>query len=190
MQTRPLIFISYRHGRTWTEMAQRLTLRFRTVAPALGFEVFMDDSIISGERWSAQIQEKLETMTHFICMLCDEYWESVQCQRELMFAVNRFNATGQPRLLFVLAERMSPEYLVFDRTGQPDRLDLPADHTPGIRTVSEVNFLGPFDEDMRLEPLDPDSAPHRSEQFTQLVKRLKETLPPRSTTTGAVGTGS
>lgn len=178
MQERPLIFISYRHGERWTDTTQRVHVRLKNVSKALGFDVFIDERMEAGELWAAHLREKLEVTTHFLCMLCDDYWGSTECQRELMFAVERFRATGAPRLLFVLAEAMSPEYLIFDDTGHVDRLALPDAGGRIVQSVGDVNFLGPFDRNRRLEPLDPDSPSRFAEQLTQLVVRLKETLPP------------
>lgn len=178
MQKRPLVFISYRHGEPWTDLTHRLHVRLKNVSKALGFDLFIDEGIDAGALWAAHLREKLEATTHFVCMLCDEYWESIECQRELMFVVESFRATGEPRLLFVLAEAMSPEYLTFDNDGHSGRLDHPGDGGRVVQAVSDVNFLGPFDNNRRLEPLNQDSAARFAEQLTQLVKRLKETLPP------------
>jgi hypothetical protein len=177
MQKRPLVFISYRHGEPWTDLTRRLHIRLKNVSRALGFDLFIDEGMDAGVLWAAHLQEQLKATTHFVCILCDDYWESVECQRELMFAVESFRATGEPRLLFVLAEAMSPEYLTFDNDGQSGRLDRPGDGGRVVQSVSDVNFLGPFDSNRRLEPLSQDSAPRFAEQLTQLVKRLKETLP-------------
>ncbi|CAB3801340.1 toll/interleukin-1 receptor domain-containing protein [Paraburkholderia fynbosensis] len=183
MPKRPLVFISYRHGDPWTELTRRLQVRLKNVSKALGFDLFIDEGMGAGVMWAQHLQQQLQATTHFVCVLCDEYWESIECQRELMFAVESFRATGEPRLLFVLAEAMSPEYLTFDDAGRPDRLGLPGDGERVIQSVSDVNFLGPFDGNLRLEPLSQDSAARFAEQLTQLVKRLKETLPTLDTQT-------
>lgn len=178
MQQRPLVFISYRHGDPWTGMAQRLHLRLKNVSRALGFDLFMDDRALSaGDLWDDMLAQQLARTTHFICLLCDEYWESFECQRELKFAVDGFRARRVPRLLFVLAEAMSPEYLFFDDAGRPDRLEAPHERDAALRSVSDVQFLAAFDRNNRLEPLDWASPARLAEQFTQLVARLKATLP-------------
>ena len=40
--SRPLIFLSYRHGPKWTQLADALHLKLETIAEGVGFDVFLD----------------------------------------------------------------------------------------------------------------------------------------------------
>jgi hypothetical protein len=180
--SKPLVFLSYKHGERWTELAQRLHLRLSTVAEGMGFDLFMDSEIDASEEWRKAVEKKLARTTHFICMLCDEYWVSPECQRELSCAVQRYRDTRKPKLLFVLAETMSPQYLKFrpsgggNGSGGGNELVPPKNANAEIEKVSDLNFLGPFDKNSRLVAL---AKPNEglSEQLYQMVERLRATLP-------------
>jgi hypothetical protein len=173
---KPLIFLSYKHGERWTELAQRFHLRLSNVAPGMDFELFMDSQIDASDEWRKTVEKMLARTTHFVCMLCDEYWISPECQRELSCAVQRYKDSGKPRLLFVLAESMSPQYLPFPQSGGTSELVPPENASRQIEKVSDLNFLGPIDKNGRLVPL---AKPNEglSEQFSQMVERLRATLP-------------
>ncbi|NPT56730.1 toll/interleukin-1 receptor domain-containing protein [Paraburkholderia elongata] len=170
----PFVFLSYKHGDPWTRIAKRFHTRLRAVSKGMGFQLFMDDKVIKGgDLWSDEVEHSLEKSTHFIAMLCDEYWESEQCQRELLHAVKRYEASKVPRLLFVLVEMMRPEYLTFDEARQSGTL---SGKNKKLEKVSDVHFLGPFDDKLRLERLEWNDASRLSDQLAQLVDRIEITL--------------
>ena len=85
-----LVFISYKHSDRWTPIARRFHLRLEVLAPALGVTIFRDEAIDPGELWRKEVQQALAKTTHFVVLLCDEYWVSEECQRELRHALERF----------------------------------------------------------------------------------------------------
>jgi hypothetical protein len=171
------IFISYKHGDPWTRLAKRFYTKLAAISKGLGFRLFMDDEIIEGGNlWSDEVERALNETTHFVCFLCDDYWLSEQCRRELLHALNRYEASGVarvPRLLFVLAERMRPEFLTFD---DERRSGVLTSEDPKVGRVSDVHFLGPFDENVRLVRLEWNDVGKLSDQMAQLIDRLEVTL--------------
>ena len=170
--TQPLIFVSYRHGPHWTMLAEALHLKLEAIAEGVGFELFLDsEDIRAGENWKALVDDALARCTHFVALLCDEYWtRSNQCLRELFEAVRRHeNSGGEPRLLFVLAAEMKPELLKLD--GARKRGELLSDD-PQLKALGDINFLGPFDNNYRLESLDWQRSKRLDRQLAQLVERL------------------
>lgn len=169
--SRPLIFLSYRHGPTWTQLANTLHLKLETVAEGVGFDTFLDsEDIRAGQGWQAKVDAALEGCSHFIALLSDEYWvKSNQCLRELYRAVERYEATGSPRLLFVLGSEMRPDLLKLDGARQGGKLNSP---DPQLKALGDINFLGPFDKNYRLETLARGNAARLDRQCAQLVERL------------------
>lgn len=170
--TRPLIFLSYRHGPKWTKLANALHLKLEAIAEGAGFDTFLDsEDIRAGDGWQALVDDALERCTHFVALLSDEYWvKSNQCLRELYHAVERFEASKtEPRLLFVLANEMRPDLLKLDGARQRGALNSP---DPQLKALGDVNFLGPFDANYRLESLAWDNGKKLDKQNAQLVERL------------------
>lgn len=171
--TQPLIFVSYRHGPHWTPLADALHLKLQAIAAGVGFDVFLDSQEIrAGNDWKAAVDDALARCTHFVALLCDEYWvRSNQCLRELFAAVKRYEDSGgaAPRLLFVLAAEMKPELLKLDAARQ--RGDLQSDD-PQLQALGDINFLGPFDDTYRLESLAWNKGKRLDRQLAQLVERL------------------
>jgi TIR domain len=170
--TRPLIFLSYRHGPKWTKLANGLHLKLEAIAEGVGFDTFLDsEEIRAGGNWQQQVDAALEQCTHFVALLCDEYWvKSNQCLRELYRAVERFEAGGgSPKLLFVLANEMRPDLLKLDGARARGALNSP---DPQLKALGDVNFLGPFDANYRLESLAWDNPKKLDKQYAQLVERL------------------
>lgn len=171
----PLIFISYKHGDPWTRLAKRLHTRLSPISRGMGFRVFMDDKDIKGgDLWSREVETALKETTHFIALLCDEYWLSRECMRELHSAIKRYEKSAAPRVLFVLAEKMRPEFLTFDEARQQGTL---TSSNKRIGKVSDVHFLGPFDDNVRLVRLEWNDPAKLGDQFAQLIDRLEATLP-------------
>ena len=132
------IFISYRHDAPWTGLATKLDLKLRASAGPKT-EVFFDARIPPGDEWQRHVDEALERCTHFVALICDEYWVlSAECRRELQRAVQRRQAGGVPRLLFVKAAEIRPELM---------RLE------DGLEHLGQINFLGPFDANAKLVAL-------------------------------------
>jgi hypothetical protein len=132
------IFISYRHDAPWTGLATRLDLKLRASAGPQT-EVFFDARIPPGANWKQKVDEALERCTHFVALICDEYWVlSTECRRELERAVQRRQAGGVPHLLFVKAAEIRPELM---------RLE------DGLEHLGQINFLGPFDAHAKLVTL-------------------------------------
>jgi TIR domain len=171
----PYLFISYKHGDPSTKIAKRFYDRLDVVSEGLGFQLFMDDKLISGgDQWSMEVEQALHRTTHFIALLNDDYWLSKECRRELRHALIRFEKSGTPRLLFVLAEQMRPELLSFDKDRKTGAL---TSDDPKVGKVGDLHFLGPFDEHLRLVRLDWQDPGKLSDQLAQLVDRLEKTLP-------------
>jgi hypothetical protein len=172
--TDPYIFISYKHGDPWTKLAKRFYIKLAAISEGLGLRLFMDDKdIAGGDLWSARVEQALIETTHFVCFLCDEYWLSDECRRELHHALKRYEAGGVPRLLFVLAERMRPEFLTFN---EQRRSGVLTSEDPKVGKVSDVHFLGPFDDNVRLTRLEWQDAGKLSDQMAQLLDRIEVTL--------------
>lgn len=150
------IFISYRHDAPWTGLATRLDLKLRASAGPQT-EVFVDARIPPGDEWQKQVDDALERCTHFVALICDEYWVlSAECRRELKRAVQRRQAGGVPRLLFVQAAAIRPERM---------RLE------DGLQHLGQINFLGPFDVNAKLVTLARSGA-RLDAQLAQLRDRL------------------
>jgi hypothetical protein len=77
-----------------------------------------------------------------------------------------------PHLLFVLAAEMRTALLKLDAARQ--RGDL-CSLDPQIEAVGDVNFLGPFDANQRLESLNGQNPQRLDKQLAQLVDRLLAT---------------
>ncbi len=173
---RPLVFISYRHGPRWTKLANALHLKLDAISEGAGFDLFLDSADIrAGAEWRAKVDAALADCTHFVSLLCDEYWaRSNQCLRELFWAVKRYESTPEkrPHLLFVLAAEMRTDLLKLD--GARQRGDLVSDD-PQLGAIGDVNFLGPFDINQRLETLNSKDPQRLDKQLAQLVDRLLKT---------------
>jgi TIR domain len=181
--SRPLVFISYRHGPRWTKLANALHLKLDAIADGAGFDLFLDSQDIrAGANWRTLIDDALERCTHFVSLLCDEYWaRSNQCLRELYWAVNRYESQPAgpapqpprlPHLLFVLAAEMRTDLLKLDAARQ--RGDL-SGLDPQLKAIGDINFLGPFDANQRLQSLNGQNPQRLDKQLAQLVDRLLAT---------------
>ena len=168
----PVVFVSHKRGDSWTRVAERFYIKLKAMAPSLGYEIFLDnEDLQGGDPWRPKLEAALSRTTHFVAFLCDEYWLSSECRRELDYAVHRFRTGNSPRLLFVLAEMMRPEHLLFDT--HEHRGDV-------VTRVGDINFLGPFDAARRLTALRWDDSYILAQQMAQLADRLIATLRPPS----------
>ena len=167
------LFISYKHKRDSAKVALRFYEYLSAVAGGLGFTVFMDTEIDAADVWTLEIEKELEKTTHFICLLTTSYWTAEQCQLELSFALDKFNEKGSPRILFVLVEDLDPQWLKFDKaTGKPK---LKGDGKI-IKSVGDINFLGPFNENRQLVRMQYENDAKLQDQFYKLVKRIAKVL--------------
>lgn len=167
------IFISYKRGEPTTRIAEMLYKRIKVnLSAAYGFaDPFFDKrSIEAGDDWSQEIDRALAEATHFIALLSDDYWLSEQCQRELLEAVNRYEQSGVPRLLFVLTEKMNPNALIISQDSKTARLNTPF---PKVQNLGQINFLGPYDQTGRLSQLKCNDDASLKDQLFDLVQDIK-----------------
>ncbi|MFC4706345.1 MULTISPECIES: toll/interleukin-1 receptor domain-containing protein [Paraburkholderia] len=172
------MFISYRHGDPWTRIARKFHNHLLPISGPLGFTLFLDDSDIqAADRFETIIKNNLDKTSHFIVLLCDDYWLSEWCRKELDYAVRRYQETGTPRLLFVLAEAMNPHYLIFDAAHPTGTLRDADGGESQLSRVSDLLFLGPFDPNLRLVRLDLENPVRLADQIHEMSVRLQRTLP-------------
>ena len=168
------IFISYKRGEPTTHVAELLFKKIRiNLGKSYGFaEPFFDKrSIDAGDLWGQEIDLALAETTHFIALLSDEYWLSEQCQRELLAAVNRFEQSGLPKLLFVLTELMDPNALSLAGDDKTAGLKTPF---PKVEHLGQINFLGPYDNTGRLSKLKCKDDIALKDQLYDLVQDIKK----------------
>ena len=172
------LFISYKHGVPSTRYAKELYETFKVTCEALDFDIYMDDKEnVGGDLWSENVEVALQRSTHFLVLLNNAYWLSRECRRELDVGLERFRATGVPRLLFVKAGEIRPELLLLQPGAAAGSGVLQASEGK-LKKVSNIHFLGPFDKQVRLQRLASDPI-RRSDQFGQLLTRFEATLGPR-----------
>lgn len=168
------IFISYKHGDPSTKIAKSFYDHLAAVSDGLDFDIYMDDKDnLAGDIWSENVATALQRCTHFIALLNTAYWLSKECRRELRVALERFEHGQIPRLLFVKAEEIRPDLFRFDKDRGTGEL---TSDDPQIRKVSDLHFLGPFDQNIQLVRLDWENQGKLSDQFAQLLNRLEKTL--------------
>jgi hypothetical protein len=167
------IFISYTRGEPTTQIAEMLYKRIKVNLSAYGFaETFFDKrSIDAGDPFSEEIDQAMAQTTHFIALLSDDYWLSEQCQRELQDAVNRYEQSGLPKLLFVLTEKMDPNALLMAQDGKSAGLKTPF---PKVQHLGQINFLGPYDQAGRLSKLKCNDEIALKDQLYDLIQDIKK----------------
>ena len=171
------IFISYKHGDPSTRIAKHLYDHIDAVSDALDCRLYMDDKEhLGGDVWSEKIEQALGETTHFIALLDTAYWLSPQCRRELRHALNRFESTGTPRLLFVKSQEIRPDLFRFDKDRRTGEL---VSSDPKIGRVGDLHFLGPYDDNLQLVRLAWEYPAQLSDQIAQLLDRLEKVLPGR-----------
>lgn len=166
-----MIFISYKRAEPTFEIARRTDQKIRINLKALGFTSWWDKrSIDVGDPWSVEIDKALDSTTHFLSLLSDDYWDSEQCQRELLGAVERFEKQGTPRLLFVLTQKMNPNALEIANDNRSAKI---VTKFPKITRLGQINFLGPYDKAGRLVRLDTANPTNLDDQLFGLIEDIK-----------------
>ena len=166
---RPTIFISYRHVAPTTDIARKLHLALRAPAEAWGADLFMDEHDLEpADLFDKRILGALDRATHFIVLLTNEYWASAYCRKELGQVIDRFERKQNVRLLFVKAEELDPNLMKVPPSGATGV----APEQRLIQRVGDVQFLGPFNDQLQLVRLDWERPAALSDQLAQLVKRL------------------
>lgn len=148
------LFLSYKRGVRMTPAVERF---YDRLSIQVDGDVFFDRrSIDAGDEWWPRIDEFLRDATHFVAFVSIDYWLSVQCRRELDIALDRYEASlvppplRQPRLLFVLADPLSPAGLRLDRgaaslTVRNAITTAEAGARARPNGIGHINFLGPYD---------------------------------------------
>lgn len=164
------IFLSYQRSRTTTPAMEQLYRRAGVVLAADGVETFFDRrSLEAGDAWLPSIDAFLAKCTHFLAFVSIDYWLSAQCRRELDIAVSRYELTGAPQLLFVLADSLAPGDLLLN----PPGADAVEPLRRRVRSLGQINFLGPHDEAGRLVRLAFESPHLLADQLAELVEALQ-----------------
>jgi hypothetical protein len=164
--SKPTIFISYRHAPPTAAIASRLYIALVPAAEVWEPADLFDTTIIAA----------LDRTTHFIVLLTNAYWSSPYCRKEMARIVERFEHDRSVRLLFVMVEELQPEHFTFAKDRASGRI---VSDDPVLRTVGDVQFLGPFDESRRLVRLKYDNDALLGDQLAQLIRRLERVITPR-----------
>lgn len=166
----PMVFISAPSGESSRSVAVELAQRLKAMVAIEGFEVFAADLVLPGVNIFASANEAMARCTHFVPLVCNEFWtRSKACRQELFSAVARFEETGRPLLLPVLLGAVDPELLDFDIPRQMGEL---RSANPKLASVNDLQFIGPFDDSGHLQALDALPGAHRSAQIEQVLERL------------------
>lgn len=170
------IFISYKRGPRSTPAAERLQERFEVQLPVGSTAFFDRRSIEAGEPWQDAIDTYMARATHCLALISIGFWRSQQCRRELDLALQGYAAGGRPRLLLVLAERLDPNELSLDQARAQAELDADTEaQVPlqRIRSLGQLNFLGPHDTAGRLVRLKFEDDLELDDQLAELVAEIK-----------------
>jgi hypothetical protein len=162
------IFISYKHEQPWVDMAAKFRIKLANYADDWKLDYFIDSrQIAAGQPWRASIDAALGSCTHMLCLMCDTYWDSVECRRELDTLLARRAAGEGVVPFFVLAEPMNPAYLRFNPDGT---------RVGDVSKVGDFQFLGPYDDAQRLIALQSLGREHWSEAVEAMLTRLNRDL--------------
>lgn len=168
------VFISYRHGYPGTKIANAVYLAFSAVKVALGFDLFMDQHEIEpADLFDEVIIEGLDRTTHFVVLLDNDYWSSNYCRKELDHSLARWEKDENIRVLFVMAAEIRPEYMTFRGDNQASAEN---SKEPRLKRVGQLQFLGPFTRERRLEPLKYDKHRQLRRQIATLIDELEKVL--------------
>lgn len=172
------LFLSYQRSALTTPAVERLSRQAQVLLRSAGVTVFFDQrSIDAGAAWEPTIDAALARTTHFLAFVSVDYWLSAQCMRELDAAVSRYEQTGAPKLLFVLADQLDPNDLALDSSAAAQRLAQGENSAAPMRRVSsagQINFLGPHDAAGRLVRLAFESPALLNDQLAALIARIKQ----------------
>lgn len=162
------LFISYKHESPWVKMAGKFRLKLKNYREELKLDYFIDsEQILAGQTWRNSVDDALAGCTHMLVLLCDTYWDSAECRRELDAVLTR-RAAGEAVLpFFVLAEDMNPAYLQFKADGS---------FVGDVRKVGDFQFLGYIDDAQRLVSLQTLGEDHWGAAIEKMIPRLKKQL--------------
>lgn len=162
------LFISYKHEATWVEMAAKFRLKLKNYSGQLKLDYFIDsEQILAGQTWRNSVDEALAGCTHMLVLLCDTYWDSTECRRELDAVLQRRAAGDAVLPYFVLAEPMNPAYLQFKPDGS---------FVGDVRKVGDFQFLGPIDDAQQLVSLQTLGKEHWGTAMEKMISRLERQL--------------
>jgi hypothetical protein len=171
---KPTVFISYRHGAPSTSIARKLHTALKVISEALKFDVFMDEHDVEpADLFDKKIVAGLKETTHFIALIDNEYWTSEYCRKELGHAISGYEKNGKPLLLFVQAGSIDPQYLTIDAIRAEGKIK---SRDPLIKRISDVQFLGPFSRNRRLERLRFENSAKLQDQILSLTEELVRVL--------------
>jgi hypothetical protein len=174
------LFISYKRGPQTTPGAERFYNRIKVELSHCGIEPFFDrKSIDAGEQWEGKIDDCIKTAKFFVALISIDFWLSPQCMRELKLAVERYERDGAPRLLFVLADQLSPSNLHFDEewvNRHYDQADatVARENVKEVKSIGQFNFLGPYDTAGTLTRLQFEDSSALDLQLAQLVETIRK----------------
>ena len=174
--TRPVVFISYKHSDYSTQVARKLSDALEVVSDSLGIRVFLDEEINPSEEWKAKVNGVMEEMTHFVALLTTEYLlkRSTECRRELLTAVHRYEDGRKTKLLFVLVDDIPPHLISLSEDRKAGRL---VSDDPRVEKLGDINFLGPYNDAKQLVRLEWENEARLRDQIKQLIDRFQRTLP-------------
>ncbi len=162
------VFISYKHEPTWVEMAAKFRLKLKNYAGHLKLDYFIDsEQILAGQTWRNSVDDALAGCTHMLVLLCDTYWDSPECRRELDAVLKRRAAKDPVLPCFVLAEPMNPAYLSFNADGS---------HVGDVRKVGDFQFLGPINDAQQLVSLQTLGKDQWGTAIEKMIGRLEQQL--------------
>lgn len=173
------LFLSYKRGALTTPVVERLYNRVRVELKGRKVQPFFDrKSIESGDAWEQKIDDFMKTATLFAAFISIDFWLSAQCMRELELAIDRYETQGAPRLLFILADQLSPSDLEFDDAWAGKRDDAASAaatvaRVNRVKAIGQFNFLGPYDDAGALVRLEFENPARIDLQLAQLVTTIK-----------------
>lgn len=164
------VFISYKHEDPWVAMAAKFRIKLANYGLAWKLDYFIDhEQISAGDAWRDSVDAALQGCTHFLCLLCDSYWESPECRRELATVLERRAKDETVRVMFVLAEPMKPALLHFDAQGKP---------VGDVSTVGNFHFLGPYNDAYQLVALNKIEKSQWGDAVEAMLTGMKKRLLP------------
>lgn len=170
---RPVVFISFHASSNSRAIAHALAQQLRAALPG-GVDLFLADELPEGEPVAAAITSALQRCTHFVPLLCDEYWtRSKACREELFTAVAAFEQSGHPKLLPVLVDRVDDELF---ELGLPRQMGELRSAQPILSSLAELAFAGPLDEAGQPQPMERHAGEKRSAQIEQVAQHIRGVL--------------
>jgi hypothetical protein len=157
------IFISYKHEAPWVAMADKFAIKLRNYGDD-ELDCYIDsEGIVPGFPWRVSVDAALAQCTHMVCLLCDSYWESVECRRELDHLLRR-RAQGEPVApYFVRAEPIAGSRLKLAPGGLP---------IGDVSRAGDFEFLGPKNEARQLLSMLELEERHWGGAIEKMIERL------------------